>query len=293
VAERLAVLRGFIETHEAEMDPSVRAIIAGARSYDASSAFEAGSRLAELRRNTDTIWAQIDVILLPTAPEQFTVEEIAADPISRNARLGRFTNFVNLLDLCAVALPAGFSAHGLAFGVTVIAPAGADRALALLADRLHRTAPTGLGAHRITALPDGRIMDENSIEDRVELFVVGAHMRGMPLNRELTALGANFIREIRTSPDYRLYVLPGATPPKPGLVHRPGDESEGVPGEIWSLTPDAFGRFVAKIPQPLGIGKVKLQDRSWVSGFLCEAYAVESAQDITTLGGWRRYIATL
>ncbi|MGB8364418.1 MAG: allophanate hydrolase [Rhizomicrobium sp.] len=292
VAERLAAIRSFMEAHEAEMDASVRAIIAGARAYDAASAFEAEYRLAELRRETDAIWAQMDVMLLPTAPEQFTVEEIAADPISRNSRLGRFTNFVNLLDSCAVAVPAGFSAKGLAFGVTLVAPAGTDHALAALADRLHRAAPAGLGANRNATLPGASIMHETSTEDRVELFVVGAHLRGMPLNRELAELGAGFVREIRTAPGYHLYVLPGTTPPKPGLVYRPGDACDGIAGEVWSLTPEAFGRFVAKIPQPLGIGKVKLENDSRVSGFLCEAYAVEGAQDITAFGGWRRYVAT-
>ncbi len=292
VAERLAAIRGFAAMHEAEMDASVRAILAGARAYDAASAFEATYRLAELRRETDAIWTRMDVMLLPTAPEQFTVEAIAAEPIARNARLGRFTNFVNLLDECAIAVPAGFSAQGLAFGVTLIAPAGADHALAPLADRLHRAALAGLGANRHAALPEGGMLHETASEDRVELFVVGAHLRGMPLNRELAELDGVFVREIRTAPGYRLYVLDGTTPPKPGLVYRCGSDTQGILGEIWSLAPEAFGRFVARIPAPLGIGKVILEDESRVSGFLCEAYAVEGAQDITALGGWRRYIAT-
>jgi len=276
VAERYAAIKDFMATHETAMDPTVRGIIAGARTQTAADAFEGQYRLAGLKRQTDAQWARMDLMLLPTAPTQFTVEEMAADPIGRNARLGHYTNFVNLLDGCAIALPAGFRPNGLAFGITLVAPGFADRALGALAARFQGSAPAPDTA------PDGT----------VSLFVVGAHLTGMPLNRELTGAGGVLLREIRTAADYRFFALPGTVPPKPGLIRTPGAAGPGILGEVWALSPEAFGQFVARIPAPLGIGKIALADGSLVSGFLCEAYALEGALDITSLGGWRAYMAS-
>ena len=276
VAERYAAIKDFVDSREAAMDPTVGAIITGARSQTAADAFAGQYRLAALKREADAVWAGMDLMLLPTTPAQFTVEEVATDPIGRNARLGRYTNFVNLLDACAIAVPAGFRPNGLAFGVTLIAPAFADRALAALAGRFETGQPAPSEA------PEGM----------VSLFVVGAHLTGMPLNRELTGAGGILLREIRTAPDYRFFALAGTVPPKPGLLRTPGRAGPGILGEVWALTPEAFGLFTAHIPAPLGIGKVALADGSLVSGFLCEAYAVEGAEDITAFGGWRAYLAS-
>lgn len=289
-AERLAAIEPFMAQHEAAMDPSVRTIIAGARKLSAADAFKGQYRLAAARRAADAQWARMDVLLLPTAPVQDTVADVNADPIARNAKLGRFTNFVNLLDYCAVAVPAGFRRDGLAFGVTLIAPAFADASLAALADRLHRAGAYGMGAARDAILPEAGTMPAAPPENWIELFVVGAHLSGMPLNRELHDLGAVFRREARTESDYRFFVLPGTAPPKPGLVRAPGTNGPGITGEIWALPTEAFGRFVAAIPAPLGIGKIALAEGGSVAGFLCEACAVENAADITALGSWRRYV---
>jgi allophanate hydrolase len=129
------------------------------------------------------------------------------------------------------------------------------------------------------------------MSERIALFVVGAHLTGMPLNRELTEVKAELRGPVTTAADYRLFVLPNTTPPKPGLIRAPGSLGPGIAGEVWLLDPADFGRFVARIPAPLGIGKVTLSDGESVSGFLCEAFATKEAEEITELGGWQAYLA--
>jgi allophanate hydrolase len=289
-AERLAAIKDFMVHHEDAVDRTVRRIIAGARSLTAVDVFEGQYRLASARRAADAEWSRVDVLLLPTVPAQDRVDDVNADPIARNARLGRYTNFVNLLDCCAIAVPAGFRGNGLAFGVTLVAPACSDASLAGIADALHRAGDFGMGAARAAPIPRASRVVPSHGKDRVSIFVVGAHLSGMALNHQLTELGGVFSATARTAPDYRLYVLPNASPAKPGLVRTPHASGPGIAGEIWMLSPDAFGRFVAGIAAPLGIGKVTLDNGASVSGFLCEAHAIEDAVEITALGGWRRYI---
>lgn len=289
VAERYSAIKDFIGTHESEMEPTVREIIANARTFSAVDTFEAQYRLAALKREVEAQWIAMDIMLLPTAPAQFTFADIKADPIGRNSVLGKYTNFVNLLDYCAIAVPADFRPDGLAFGVTLIAPAFADVSLAHLARRLQQAQSFGIGRDRTRALPIATLKAPTS-DDGVSLFVVGAHLSGMPLNHELVALGAEYLYKICTAPDYRLFVLPHTQPQKPGLIRAPGSAGPGIEGEVWRLRPEAFGQFVSRIPSPLGIGKVLLADGTAVSGFLCEAYAIEGAKDITDLGGWRTYV---
>jgi allophanate hydrolase len=272
------------------MDPAVRRIILSARELSATDAFEGQYRLADCARAAEAEWASMDMLLLPTVPGQPAVAAVQADPIGRNAALGRYTNFVNLLDCCAIAVPAGFRSNGLSFGVTLIAPAFADSGLAVIADRLHRAACFGMGVDRSAPLPGASRLCSAVPPDYIDIFVVGAHLSGMPLNGELKSLGAFFRREARTARDYRLFVLPDTQPAKPGLVRAPGTDGAGIAGEIWALPAEAFARFVAAIPAPLGIGKVALSDGVSVSGFLCEAHAVTGAAEITQFGGWRAYI---
>jgi allophanate hydrolase len=267
----------------------VRKIIAGAKGKTAVDAFNGRYRLEELRKKTDAEWKKADVLLLPTAPTTYTVSDMQADPIVLNGRLGRYTNFVNLLDCAAIAVPAGFGANGLPAGITLIGPAFTDDALASIADALHRAAVSGMGVDRSAELPQqSRIL--SSDDGLIKIVVVGAHLTDMPLNHELTSPGGRLVKTCRTAVDYRLYVLPNTKPPKPGLVRDPGYLGKGLEVEVWSLPPDAFGRFVQKIPSPLGIGKLTLDDGSVVSGFLCETYAVVGAKEITDLGGWRAYL---
>lgn len=289
VAERLAAIEDFVDAHADAMDPTVRRIVEGARAYSAVDAFRGDYRLEELKRQTAKEWARMDVLLLPTAPTTYTVEAMLADPITLNSNLGRYTNFVNLLDCCGIAIPAGFRADGIPGGVTLLGPAFADSAIAALADRLHRSQPFGMGRDRDAALPEAsRIVP--AAEALIPVVVVGAHLSGMPLNGQLTSARGVLLKTCRTAGDYRLFALPDTVPPKPGLLREPGFEGDGLEVEVWGLSPAAFGAFVNAIPAPLGVGKVRLDDGTSATGFLCEPYAIAGARDITTLGGWRAYI---
>ncbi len=289
VAERLAAIEPFVRDHAGALGPTVRAIVEGAGRFGAVEAFRGRYALEALRRRTEATWAACDALLLPTAPTTYTVEEMLADPVRLNSRLGHYTNFANLLGLAAIAVPGGFTTAGLAFGVMLVGPNSSDDAIAPLADALHRAVGSGMGAARaVIATPVRGAADG---EERIELAVVGAHLTGLPLNGELLALGGRFVRDVVTAGDYRLYALPGTTPAKPGLVRQPGFSGPGVPAEVWSLSPAAFGRFVAAIPRPLGIGRIAMADGSMPSGFLCEAWAVEGAPEVHD--GWRVFLGQL
>lgn len=292
VAERLAAVKDFFASNAGDVDPTVRAIIAGASAYDAVNAFEGLYELEALRQRTLTEWEKLDLLMLPTAPTIYTVEEMLADPVARNSRLGRYTNFANLFGYAAIAVPAGFDPRGhLPSGVTLFGPPFSDDALAPFADAMHRALGGGMGRDRAAALPEASRVAEAD-DGLVPIVVVGAHLTGMPLNRELTGAGGRLARRCRTAGDYRLFVLPDTAPPKPGLIREPGFAGGGLEVEVWRVPPAAFGRFVQNIPAPLGIGKVTLDDGSQVSGFLCEPYALRGAREITGLGGWRAYAAS-
>ncbi|MDK4706581.1 allophanate hydrolase [Rhizobium sp. CNPSo 4062] len=290
VAERLAAVKDFLATNAGDFDPTVRTIIEGAKGYDAVAAFEGKYRLEALRQKTKVEWEKVDFLMLPTSPTTYTVEEMQADPIGKNSHFGRYTNFANLLDCAAIAIPAGFDADGhLPAGVMLVGPAFTDDALAPFADAMHRAANSGMGKDRTAALPDkSRVTPEAA--DVVPIVVVGAHLTDMPLNHELTGKGGYRIKAARTDGSYRLFALPGTVPPKPGLVRDPSFAGNGIEIEVWALLPAAFAHFVQNIPAPLGIGKILLEDGSHVSGFLCESHAVAGARDITEFGGWRNFI---
>ena len=288
VAERLAALENFAHDHADAFDPSVRAIVDSAQRFSAVDAFRGRYALEALRRRTEATWAECDALLLPTAPTTFTVEAMRSDPIRLNSRLGHYTNFANLLGLAAIAVPGGFTPIGLPFGVTLVGQASSDDALAPLADALHRAAGCGSGRTRD---PLGKPVLVSPADDRIELVVVGAHLSGLALNKELVALGATLVREGHTAGDYRLFALMGANPPKPGLVRDPGFDGPGVPAEVWSLAPAAFGRFIAAIPRPLGVGRIAMADGSMPSGFLCEQCAIEGAPEVQ--GGWSSFVSMI
>ena len=291
VAERLAAVKDFLATNAGDFDPTVRTIIEGAKAYDAVAAFEGRYRLEALRQKTKVEWEKVDFLMLPTSPTTYTVEEMRADPIVKNGHFGRYTNFANLLDCAAIAIPAGFDGDGhLPAGVMLVGPAFTDEALAPFADAMHRTLNAGMGKDRTVALPAASRVAPAS-DDLVPIVVVGAHLTGMPLNHELTRPGGYKLKTCRTHGSYRLFALPGTVPPKPGLVRDPGFAGKGVEVEVWGLPPAAFARFVQNIPAPLGVGKITLDDGSSVSGFLCEVHAVAGARDITEFGGWRGYVS--
>lgn len=277
VAERLAAIEEFFEAQADAMHPTVRTIIAGAEGKTAVEAFVGQYALAFYSQEIARLWANLDLLLLPTTPTIYTVADMLADPVRLNSNLGRYTNFVNLLDCAAVAVPAGFRPNGVPFGVTLIGPAFTDNGLAVLAGRLHGK---------------GEIMPTIPA-DWLPIIVVGAHLSGMPLNHELTSVGGIKLADVRTAPDYRFYALAGTVPPKPGLVRDPGFDGPGIIAEEWALPPAAFGQFVARIPAPLGVGKVTVDDGRQVTCFLCESHALTGATEITDFGGWRAYRASL
>ncbi len=287
VAERLAAVEGFFATYAADLDPTVRKIIAGAAKYTGVDAFKGLYQLNAIKQQVAPVWEAVDVLMLPTSPTTCTVADMLADPIARNSQFGRYTNFANLMGLSAIAVPAGFGPSGLPAGVTLIGPAFSDDALVPFAGAMHAAAACGMGRDRAVSVPPAPLPEIPV--GWLTIAVVGAHLTGMPLNHELTSPGGVKLAETTTAPGYRLYALPGTVPPKPGLIHDPTFTGPGIAVEIWALPAAAFGAFVARIPAPLGIGKLTLADGSAVSGFLCEAHAVQDAEDITRYAGWRAY----
>jgi allophanate hydrolase len=294
LAERLSGLEDFFRTHAADVDPTVLEIVSDAARFRATEVFDSERRLRELARETARVWSSIDVLLLPTAACVFTIEQVRADPVRLNTQLGYYTNFANLLDLSAVAVPAGFRASGLPFGVSLLAPAFHELGLAKLADDLHRQSHGSIGVSGTAPSETSRIVARPRLATGdVLLAVVGAHLSGQPLNHELVSRGARLIRSCRTARDYRLYALAGTKPPKPGLVREPGFGGPGIEVEVWSIELEAFGSFVAGVPAPLAIGSLELEDGVEVRGFVCEPRAVQGAREITELGGWRRYVESV
>ncbi len=292
VAERYAAIRDFFDAHEASFHPVTRKIYGGAKSLRAADAFNGLYALQALKRKLAPVIASVDLICVPTAPTHYSVEDLEAEPIRENSRLGTYTNFVNLLDMCGIAVPTGKRSDGLPASVTLLAGFGKDGLTASLAADLHAASGLTLGATN-WALPDREAPAVETKEDLIDLVVVGAHLSGMPLNSQLRDLDARFLRATRTAETYRLHALAGTRPPKPGLIRSSGDDGAMIEVEIWQLTPDAFGRFVAAIPSPLGIGTIELSDGTSAKGFLVEPVALTGAEDITAHRGWRAYMQSL
>ena len=290
VAERLEATSKLLQEAPDALLPVLRGILSKATSYHALDAFQAHAQLAGLRRQCQQLFDSVELLVVPTTSVFPTVSAIQADPLGVNMELGRYTNFVNLLDLCALAVPAGIRDDGLPFGITLIARAGHDAVLASIGQSLHAKLN-----ERIGALPEAWSGSAPSATGRPApgrtwLAVVGAHLSGQPLNRELTDLSARFIRAGHTAACYLLYAL-DTTPEKPGLV-RSAEHGDGerIELEVWELDVAAFGAFVARIPAPLGIGTIELDDGTQVQGFVCESARIQGARDITAYGGWRAYL---
>jgi allophanate hydrolase len=289
VAERLQAIGPFFASHLDSIHPLTARIIGEGAHYSAADAFAGMHRLESLKRETQAQWSLIDCLMVPTAGTTYTVEEIEAEPIRLNGNLGHYASFANLLDLSGVAVPAGFDERGLPFGITLLGPAFADEALLRLSDRFHHSASYTLGATAAPLPPAGTGFSPPAGPE-IELAVVGAHLRGQPLNTELTSRGARLRRTLRTAPQYRLFALPNTVPAKPGLVRSPGFEGSGIEVEVWAMRREAFGDFVSRVPPPLAIGTVELADGTQVKGFLCEPFSLDNARDISKFGGWRAYL---
>jgi len=289
VAERLLATENLLTTNPDAIEPTVRAVLSRARGHSAKEVFQAQAELRLLSRQAEAVFRQVDVMLVPTAPTLYTVEQVKSDPVRLNSNLGYYTNFVNLLDLCALAVPAGFRTDGLPFGITLMAPWGQDAGLSGLGARFHAHASQTLGASTSPHTFEQPTPAANVDPSGFRLAVVGAHLSGEPLNHQLTSLGARLVQTLRTVPSYRLFELAGTTPAKPGLVRQPAGDGAAIEVEVWCLPDSAVGQFLAGVAAPLCIGSVELASGEWVHGFLCEQHAVLSAKDISALGGWRAY----
>jgi allophanate hydrolase len=283
VAERAAALESVLAADPVDLNPVVREVVAAGLGMRAVDLFNGMYRLAELHRAADTLWETIDLIVVPTTGTIYRVAELHAAPIALNSNLGVYTNFVNLLNMAAIAVPAGARQNNTGFGITLMGPAGTDRALLSAGDTYLKTAC-------LAALPP---LDLEGRMQTVKLAVVGAHLKGMPLHWQLTSREAVFVEATHTTPNYRLYAMAGSVPPKPALVHNNAGDGNGaaIAIEVYELDIAAFGSFVAEVPPPLAIGTVSLADGSSVKGFVAEPRATLGAEDITPLGGWRAYIA--
>jgi allophanate hydrolase len=294
VAERYAAIRTFFDEHEEAVIEPVRSIIATGRQYNAADLFDAQTRLRALDQQACGIWPQIDTLVVPTAPTHVTIAAMQANPVALNRNLGLYTNFVNLLDYAAIAVPASIRPDGLPFGITLIGPCGSDWQLAELGQRFHHLTGLTQGATDKPLPPPEPIAALKAPgTGRVQVAVVGAHLSGMPLNWQLTDREATLVRHTRTAPDYKLFALPDSTPPKPGLLRVAMGSGHAIEVEVWDMPTTHYGSFVALIPSPLGIGTLQLSDGTSLQGFLCEPEALTHARDISHLHGWRAYIASL
>jgi allophanate hydrolase len=291
-----------MEREPGAIDPVVREVIGRATAFSAADVFRAQYALKDAQREAEKLWQQVDLLLVPTAPGHPRFAEVAADPVGSNSRLGTYTNFVNLLGWCALAVPAGTasddSGASLPFGITFIASANYDAALTRLGSRWQHSLELPLGVTGMLPASNAALqvsevrLKQLAVQASLPIAVVGAHLSGMPLNGQLRERGARLLQSTQTAPHYRLYALPGTTPPKPGLM-RVACGGSAIAVEVWDMPADQVGSFLALIPPPLGLGSLELQDGRWVHGFLCEAHALAQAEDISHHGGWRAYIASL
>jgi allophanate hydrolase len=289
VAERYLVIRDLLASSPDAIHPVTREItIAGAR-LSAADTFAALYRLQGLRKVAERTFADIDALVLPTAPTVYSTAQVLANPIELNSRLGTYTNFVNLLDLCGLALPAAIRSDDIPFGITLLAPAGQDAQLASIGRVFHADTRLPMGARSLPQPPLAAIA-AGLAGDEIAIAVVGAHLSGMALNGELKALGGRLLEAASTTADYKLYAL-ATTPPKPGMLRVQAGTGSAIELELWALSAAAFGKFVAAIPPPLSVGTVRLADGRGIKGFIVEAADVDGAREISAFGGWRAFVA--
>jgi allophanate hydrolase len=268
-------MEDVLRTMPQAIDPTVREIVEVGNGMSAVDAFRGQYQLAAYARAAEAMWGKVDTLAVPTSPTIYRVAEMLANPIALNSHFGTYTNFVNLLDMAAVAVPAGYRRNGTGFGISFFGPAGSDRALLAMAEDWGSPYPK----------PE---LDMEGRMEKIRLAVVGAHLEGMPLHWQLTSRDATFVEATETASSYRLYAMADSVPPKPALVH--DATGDAIKVEVYELDAAAFGSFVAEVPPPLAIGTVTLADGSQVKGFVAEPRALAGAEDITQLGGWRAYI---
>jgi allophanate hydrolase len=288
IVERYAGLKPFVSSHPDECLPVIEQIFSTSSSYTAQDVFAALHRRRTLLMESRKIWRNIHAIMLPTTPTIYTRSQINADPIRLNTNLGYYTRFANLLDCCAISVPAAMRAGGLPFGMSLVGKAYDDHVITALAIRFHADTQLTMGASA-SPMPGQWAFAAPVEKHSIDIAVVGAHLSGQPLNYQLTSLEAQFVREARTAPCYQLSLLANAKPVKPGLL-RVSSGGGAIKLEIWRMPRHRFGEFIALVPQPLSIGSITLEDSSIVKGFLCESIAAQEARDVTSYGGWREFL---
>ncbi len=290
VTERWLATQGIVEHKADQMLPVIREIISPGNSPLASDLFSAQYALQALKKHADDILQDIDALLMPTNPRYYSISEVEQDPIQLNANMGYYTNFMNLLDYSAIAIPAGFYQAGPGFGITLFQQAFSDKKLLSIASGIQNLLQLPLAATLKEFKATGAQATQPAA-DTVEVVVCGAHLEGLPLNWQLTERGAQLVEKTRTSQNYRFFALAGGPPLRPGLLREENGETIDV--EVWRMPSSNFGSFVSEIPPPLGIGKVELEDKRWLSGFICDSWGLEGALDITGFGSWRNYLGSL
>lgn len=272
ISERWSAVGGFVKSHPNAVHPVTEQVLrsGGPGTYDAALLFDAIHQLQSLKREAEELLRDC-VLVMPTCGGTWSREEVRNDPVATNTDMGRYTNHCNLLDLAAAAIPAGEAADGIPFGVSFFSLSDQENLLVEAADLF---------------LKSSSYIKPDTDEESVPFAVCGLHMRGYSLEYQMVESGAEFIKEEKTAPTYQFIKLSG-NPSKPGLIKQPyGGTSIEV--EIWKMPLKSLGQFITAIPAPLGVGKVELQDGSEVPGFICEGYAEQEAEDISTLGGWRK-----
>lgn len=289
VAERTIATEKMLSEKPDALLPVIRTIVEGGKNLTAIDSFKAQYQLQALIQQVQPTLAAVDAIIAPTIGSTYTIDAVQNDSITLNSNLGYYNNFMNLMDLAAITVPSGFFSHGCSFGVTLFHHAFSDKRLLSLAAQLHAITASSLGA---TALENvAPTFALKAPASHVPVVVCGAHLEGLALHWQLAERGAHKLASTHTAPHYRMYALAGGPPFRPGLMRE--DKGAALPVEVWAVPQAQFGSFVAEIPAPLGIGKVELEDGSWLPGFICEPYALQGAQDITELGGWKAYLRTL
>lgn len=286
VAERMTVVEALMRENPAALHPVTARIIGAADKLSAADAFRGIYRLADLKRAAEPALAAVDLLCVPTIPTFYSLKDLEADPVGPNSRFGTYTNFVNLMDMCGIAVPVGPRSDGRPGSITLLAKAGRDALTASLAAAIQAGTMGATGV----ALPAPPAPSAAPMPDETVLALVGAHMGGLPLNGQITERGGRFLEAASTAPDYRLSLLPGGPPARPGLL-RVTEGGASIALELWAMPTARVGDFLALIPSPLGLGTVRLADGRAVTGFLAEAAGVVGAEDITALGGWRGYLA--
>lgn len=294
VAERYAAIEDFFKADPTQCLPVIQTIVGGATAHSAVDTFKAMYRLQAFKIECDAILAKLDCVLTPTAGTAYRIKDVQDDPIQLNSNLGYYTNFMNLLDYAAIALPAGFLPSGLPFGITLFGPAFSDRLLLSVGAQWQASTDYALGASQHKLVDSVQTVSLQAPVGQIDIAVCGAHLTGFPLNYQLTERGGYLVEATNTSSDYRFYALAGGPPYRPGLIRVADnlEQSVSIAVELWRLPESTVGSFLAGIGEPLGLGKVELTDGRWVTSFICEGHAIRSAKDITHFGGWKAYIAT-